>query len=289
MKRIFMILLSVLAMSIAGPAQEQNEDARDIFLGSRRKKTGQAPPQAGPKPSPQPGSGGRQNGEPPISDRRRPRKERPGKNNSGAPPSSTTVDTYPASTIGLGYTVFLKDNQTGAFFRVNPNRIFSTGQSIRLLVESNMDGYLYLFHQEDGGPVKLLYPAWDAREGDNRIWAHYPMFVPDPSLYELAFTRGAAVENFTIVVSRTPLPGVPTGTKLRGLGSVPINGGLFREIIRPETYREYHGVGENSVMTDREGSRDVEMVKSDPPPAHIILNRHAIGERVVTKFKLEHR
>lgn len=190
--------------------------------------------------------------------------------------------------MGLGYTLFLKNNDTKAFFRVSPNRIFNTGQSMRLLVETNMDGYLYLFHQENNGPVRLLYPTSEVRDGDNRIWAHYPQFVPDPNLYEFSLTGGPAVEFFTVVVSREPLRGVPIGAGLRGLKAVPIDSILFREITRAVTYREYHST-DGSDMTDRERSRDVAMVKSDPPPSHILLNRYSAGERVVARFDIEHR
>ena len=190
--------------------------------------------------------------------------------------------------MGLRSTLFLKNNVTQTFFRVSPGRIFNTGDSVRLLVESNTDGYLYLFHQEDGGPVKLLYPSSEIRDGDNRIWAHYPQFVPDPNIYEFTLTGKPAVENFTLVASSEPLPGVPIGSTLRGLKNVLIDHKLFRQITGFESYREYHSA-DGSGMTNRENSRDVLLVKSDPPPAHILVNRYSTGKRVVARFDVQHR
>src|SRR5262249_34053088 len=54
----------------------------------------------------------------------------------------------PAGPIGLGYTVFKKD-ENGKPVRVNPAQEFRTGDEMRFVIESNADGYLYIFHQEN--------------------------------------------------------------------------------------------------------------------------------------------
>jgi hypothetical protein len=157
-------------------------------------------------------------------------------------------------------------------------------------VESSIDGYLYLFHQADSGAAKMLFPTWASRSGDNRIWAHYPQIMPDPNLYEFAFKGGPASEKLSIVISRSPIRGIPVGEDLKGLQSVPIGDDLLREISGLAAFREYHNNNNDGVvMTKREGSRDIEMIRSDPTPAHILLTQTSSGERVIARLILEHR
>src|SRR3982750_2771356 len=64
---------------------------------------------------------------------------------------STRVHTAAASNtpIGLGYSFFMRD-QGGQAVRVDPAREFHAGDRIRLSLETNVDGYLYVFHTENG-------------------------------------------------------------------------------------------------------------------------------------------
>src|ERR1041385_7375121 len=58
----------------------------------------------------------------------------------------------PAEAIGLGYTLYLRD-VNGRAVRVEPTREFHNGDRIRISLEPNIDGYLYVFHTEgDGAP-----------------------------------------------------------------------------------------------------------------------------------------
>jgi hypothetical protein len=120
--------------------------------------------------------------------------------------------------IGVGYTLFLRDESGGAM-RVSPQREFKSGEAIRLLVESNTDGYLYIFDAENDTVPQLIFPNARLNRGDNRIGAHVPYEIPsakeaDDNLRWFVFNDTPATERVYVVVSRVPLEGVPAGEAL---------------------------------------------------------------------------
>jgi hypothetical protein len=87
------------------------------------------------------------------------------------------VESYSPSNIGIGYTLYMRDPEGNAI-RVDPTREFRAGDRIRLSIESNTDGYLYIFHTENNGEPQMLYPDTRLEQGDNRIEAHVPYEIP---------------------------------------------------------------------------------------------------------------
>lgn len=294
MYKRFPVLLAVLALSICAQAQSQDDTARTIFVGSRREKVETVVHTEREKPTPTPAAVRRRTeAKPPAPSvaRRKDtiqRRNRPPVASDNSIPQAASSDNDAEPTVGLGYTVFLKD-PSHRFVRVNPEQSFRAGDSIRILVESNIDGYIYVFHKTDDGPTKMLFPDWDAHQGDNRIWAHYPQFVPDPDLFEFALSGPPAAERLTIVVSRHPIAGLPIGTGLQGLRGVPVREDLLREISRPVNYREYNQNNAGMAITNKEIARDVQMVRSDPPPDHILLNQQTNADRIISRLTIYHR
>lgn len=104
--------------------------------------------------------------------------------------------------------------------RVDSRTRFSDGDQIRLVVESNFDGYLYIFNTDSTGakPV-LIYPQVRLGGGANRIAAHVPAEVPSrmeqkPGNQWLVLAGGPVTDRLVVVVSAAPLPWVPTGADL---------------------------------------------------------------------------
>ena len=62
-----------------------------------------------------------------------------------------------AQRIGLGLTLFMRDSN-GLSLRVDPSREFRKGDHVRVLLETNADGYLYIFNTTDGGTPLMIYP-----------------------------------------------------------------------------------------------------------------------------------
>jgi len=124
----------------------------------------------------------------------------------------------PAQAIGLGYTLYMRDSN-GRSVRVEPGREFHNGDRVRISLEPNVDGFLYVFHTEGNGPAEMIYPDPRLDEGENWIEAHVPMEVPsseetDERLRWFMFYGDPGVEHLYVVVTRKPLPLVPTGGDL---------------------------------------------------------------------------
>lgn len=121
-----------------------------------------------------------------------------------------------AAPIGLGYTLFKKDAD-GKPVRVSSSQVFREGDGVRFMIESNTSGYVYIFHTENDGPPKMLFPDPRLNEGDNRIRAHVPHEAPssdEPGGWWFFFDKRAATERFYIVVTRRPLAEAKAGDTL---------------------------------------------------------------------------
>ncbi|HJR07059.1 MAG TPA: DUF4384 domain-containing protein [Pyrinomonadaceae bacterium] len=120
--------------------------------------------------------------------------------------------------IGLGYTLFtLGDN--GEAVRTDPARQFRTGEAIRLALETNTDGYLYIFHTENDGEASMIFPDARLSGGNNLVKAHVPFEIPSSQgatddMRWFVFRDPPAAERLYVVLARQPLAGVPTGAAL---------------------------------------------------------------------------
>jgi len=122
--------------------------------------------------------------------------------------------------IGLGYTLFMRD-ASGRGVRVEPAREFHNGDSVRLALEPNVDGYLYIFDVENDGAPQMIYPDPRLDAGDNSVEAHVPLEIPsseetDERLRWFTFYGNGGNEHLYVVVTREPLNSVPTGDDLVG-------------------------------------------------------------------------
>jgi hypothetical protein len=205
-----LITLSVLALFVGGlviVSAQQDEDIRGAFMGSRPKTTN-------------------------ANAARRRRPPRRANTNSSAATMSANANANvkltngnvssanrnsrvaaPGEAIGLGYTLYLRD-VNGRAVRVEPTREFHTGDRIRVSLEPNIDGYLYVFHTEGDGPPQMIFPDSRLEGGENWIAAHVPIDVPstvemDERLRWFQFDANPAMEHLFVVVTREPLAEVP--------------------------------------------------------------------------------
>ena len=272
MSKPLILLLALLACAPAARAQEDDE-ARGIFIRTRKNSVAQKPhtPSA------------RKPARPPRPARRRPSvpAQAAGTGNAQSPESRQRF-------VGVGYTLYLK-NEDGRFLSVSPKRVFHTGEAVRLLVESNVDGYLYVLHQENDGPPQMMFPCPLAWGGDNHIWAHKPLFISPVT--EIQFTGGPATETLTLIVSRSPLPSLPLGRDLpAGHCHTQVSELALSSILRrPCQCGRDERVAEGRPMPRDTMSRDMEMVASDPAPSHIVVSRNELEDIVITRVSLTHR
>jgi hypothetical protein len=293
-KHLPLLLIIVVIASSSSMAQEEN--AREVFKRSRKPATEQEPKGIN-KDEP---SVAKKTGQPsknaaastPTTVRKRPlstsnsgsvaKNKEPNKNIGQV----ITVSGNGNGTLGLGYTLFL-DQGAGNLSSVSSTRVFQTGQGVRLLLESNIDGYLYIFHQENDGAPKMLFPSWQDDGGNNYIRAHRLVFVPSEN--KITFTGTPAVETLTVVVSREPISGLPIREELKGKDRINVPLTLFHQLTQPCSCREDRDDTEGLRRKDVQGTRDVELTKSDPLPAYILLNRDQNANLLTTRIELVHR
>jgi hypothetical protein len=109
----------------------------------------------------------------------------------------------PEKPLGLRYS-FLR-NGGDEYREVDPDTVFRSGDRIRVSVESNDEGYLYIVIKGTSGSWKVLFPSAEVAEGSNRVSSGRQYLIPPPP-GRFAFDEQAGEERLFIVLSRTPEP-----------------------------------------------------------------------------------
>lgn len=101
---------------------------------------------------------------------------------------------------GLEIEIQLKD-AGGGFSSTDLTREFKPGEEIRLLIESNVGGYLYIINRGSSGTNRLLFPIAGER---NWISPRQPRVLPESHTME--FKEPAGMETLQVLLARRPLP-----------------------------------------------------------------------------------
>ena len=104
--------------------------------------------------------------------------------------------------LGLRYTMLKKTGDEAV--EVDAETVFHAGDRIRIAVEANDDGYLYVVNQGSSGTWKLLFPSPEIKNGDNHVQKRVRYEIP--SGYTFTFDEQAGAEKLFIVLSRQPEP-----------------------------------------------------------------------------------
>ena len=111
----------------------------------------------------------------------------------------TAPAAYP---LGLRYSIL---RRTGAdSVEAGPDEVFHAGDRIRLRVETNSNGYLYIIHRGSSGIWKPLFPSAETAGGDNRVERGKPYDIPPG--YVFTFDEQPGEERLFIVLTRQPEP-----------------------------------------------------------------------------------
>ena len=298
--RFKVFICGLLVASLAGPgtvvasAQDQEEDVRGAFLTTRPKpvdKTksnpGQRPTRRRPKAQPaQPGDGGG------------------GGTTAGAAAKAERAKATPQK-LGVGLTLLSRDS-LGLTVRVDPTRTFRKGDRVRVLLETNNDGYLYIFNTTNGGKPVMIYPNKELDEGGNYLQAHIPFEIPSSTASEerlrwLVFDEVAGNERLYFVFTREPLPGIPLEDELVAFCSdakntCPIQPGadlwaqLEKELDEPLRTSTASRFGKAQTEPEREAiERGLGLSKQEPEPSLILMSASAKSGTLVTVLELVHK
>lgn len=210
----------------------------------------------------------------------------------------------PEAAVGLGYTLFMK-GKDGRPVRVDPSRAFVTNDAIRILIEPNIDGFLYIFHSEEKGRPQLLYPDPRLQAGSNAVRAHVPHEVPsstDPNELNqwFVFEGTPTKERVFIVISRQPLKGIPIGQELvqkysgneKDFHWSPDEAtwaSIEKEVNDARIVTTTKDTGKQQTKLERTSlTRSLGLPKSAPPPSVILMNKTPGKENLVTVVDLTH-
>jgi hypothetical protein len=279
-----LVCLSAVALGIAAPAIQDDDDVRGAFLTSRPKEkpantgaTTAKPSRRRPKAPSGPGNPGKPPDKTPV---------KPGGPHPSSSPSES-VTPVNARRIGLGVTLFMRDSN-GLAVRVDPDHVFRKGDRVRVLLETNTDGYLYIFNTTNDSPAVMIYPAADLDEAGNYLQAHVPFEIPtslsaEERLRWFAFDEVAGAERLFFVFTREPLSGIPLEDDLitfcrDSKESCPIrpNGEVWavvqkesQEPLKTDKAQQY-GRAETS-SEQQATTRGLGLAKDDPPPSLVMM------------------
>src|SRR4030095_4242959 len=105
-------------------------------------------------------------------------------------------------------------DSNGLAVLTDPTRVFQKGDRVRVLLETNADGYLYIFNTTNDGAATMIYPHADLDDAGNYLQAHVPFEIPASSATEerlrwFAFDETGGTERLFFVFTREPLNGIP--------------------------------------------------------------------------------
>jgi uncharacterized protein DUF4384 len=213
--RILLMPMVALAFAcsfmIAG-AQQSDDEVRGAFLSTRPKTTNTNAPARRHRPPP------RNTNTSSASTKNSNTARNTNTANANVVVSNKNSGKAPAQPIALGYTMFMRD-VNGRAVRIDPAREFHSGDRIRISLEPNVDGYLYVFHTEGEGQPEMIFPDARLEGGENWVEAHVPVDVPstvetDERLRWFQFYGNPATEHLFVVVTREPLADVPIAETL---------------------------------------------------------------------------
>ncbi|CAN5625215.1 MAG: DUF4384 domain-containing protein [Pyrinomonadaceae bacterium] len=287
--------------------QAPEEDVRGAFLTTRSKPV--------EKSSPSASAAG------PI--RRRPKTARakaPGSASVGGGTANTSV-TVGAKTemetegvaaekskvqkMGLGLTLFTRD-ANGLSVRADPSRVFRSGERVRVLLETNTDGYLYIFNTTDGGKPVMIYPNAELDEGGNYLQSHVPFEIPSSTAREerlrwFTFDNYEGAERLFFVFTRELLPFVPTEEDLvnyckQGEGKCPIKPEselwmkIQTELSAPVRVAKSERYGKAQTTIEQDAStRGLGLSKEDPEPSVVMMKASTEANILVAMLELVHK
>ena len=112
------------------------------------------------------------------------------------------VDAASVPHLGFRYTVALVNQTTGKAVAVDPDRDFRKGECVRLEVESNHSGYLYVLSKQSSGGWLPLFPSSEMPDESNVADPGQKVRAPKDYCFEIGDPPGT--ETLFVVLSRSP-------------------------------------------------------------------------------------
>jgi Domain of unknown function (DUF4384) len=193
-------LFSALLLSLASCTAAQTLTPRQLFYQDDAEVKPAPKPGAAPKPAPKAPPKAA-----PQSTAKRPSPP-PATSEVATPPHPPAVVTN--ATYGMEKPLALRYALArvtgGVESEVDPGATFHSGDMVRVKVEGNRDGYLYVIARGSSGNWKPLFPAPDINGGDNHVAGHANYALPS-STQAFTFDEQAGEEKLFIIYSAEPI------------------------------------------------------------------------------------
>ena len=206
-------------------------------------------------------------------------------------PEVVNVASSSGSSKPLGLRYSLIQIIDGSPVEVNTDQVFRSGDRVRLRVEGNQEGYLYVITRGSSGTWKPLFPNAEIAGGKNRIQSRQPLDLP-PRGHAFTFDQQPGDEQLFVVYSQQPVGDLDQLIySLRGgEGAAP-----QRAESKPALVAQT--IGDGVVTRLREVyARDLVFEKVNNPqpaadrkPEHAVYVANSTGGRLVADVKLTHR
>ena len=283
-----LVCVCALVIGTAAPVVQDDDDVRGAFMTSRPKdkpaSSSNTPRPSSRRKTTPPAGGGSTN---PGGGSSNPKKiDKTPKPKPSPTPSSSTPTPVNARRLGLGVTLFMRDSN-GLAVRVDPEHEFRKGDRVRVLLETNTDGYLYIFNTTDDGPATMIYPDAELDEAGNYLQAHVPFEIPstasaDERLRWFAFDQVAGTERLFFVFTREPLSGIPIDDDLIASckdskercmrPSDEVWTAVRKHLQEPlKTDKEKQFGGAQTSTEQQATARGLGLSKEDPPPSLVMM------------------
>jgi uncharacterized protein DUF4384 len=294
-----LVCVCALVIGTAAPVVQDDDDVRGAFLTTRPKdkpasSSSSTPKTAGrrkPKPPTGGGSTGGGSGHSGGSGNTggsgtTGKTDKTSKPKPSPSPSSQAPTPVNARRLGLGVTLFMRDSN-GLAVRVDPDHVFQKGDRVRVVLETNTDGYLYIFNTTDDGPATMIYPDSQLDDAGNYLQSHVPFEIPstasaDERLRWFAFDQVAGTEHLFFVFTREPLSGIPIDDDLISSckdskercmrPSDEVWAAVKTHMQEPLKTDKDRQFGNAQTSTEQQATaRGLGLSKEDPPPSLVMM------------------
>jgi len=139
-------------------------------------------------------------------------------------PTQNAANAPEAIPLGMRCSV-LKRDASGKFAEVDPEAMFHSGDRIRLEVQANSTGYLYVVAQGSSGNWQVLFPARQVDNGSNLVHRGETRQVPGGNAGQFFFDEQAGTEKLFLVLARQPAENIDRLIYSMGGQSAPADTG----------------------------------------------------------------
>jgi len=206
--------------------------------------------------------------------------------NTGAVSLSAAEDPFDLRRqIGIKYQILNEKN--GELHPDDPNRLYHSGESFRVKIESNVNANLYLISEDSRtGERRLLFPNYKFQRGAERVKPFTPVVIPPLGQPAFTLDNVPGEEKIVLICSRDEIPAlqlapeqsVPEAVKLVASRDVPSD--IEQTISREEKLgsRDFVWVGQEQTTAQ----------KKKDPGVYVVNTSKKDNEEVVYVIRLKH-